>query len=235
MNILVDFDNVLPHMRREGLLNFSSRVVNAIAHRKQRFESRCRLRLYGGWYEHRDLTRQAEELITDIGENFPGVITWSTNKDSGRCLAHVELARSLEVQPGRDLYYTQRTRDFSDQVRCDERKVRSCSESDCPMRLVSELFRQKKCPNARCRTTPADILSKQEQKLTDTMITADLIHLAKSGQLDLAVVSSDDDLWPGIQVALLYGARVIQVHTRSGRPTPAEYTTGLAQYKDASL
>lgn len=67
------------------------------------------------------------------------------------------------------------------------------------------------------------------------MLTADLIHLAKNGQQELAVVSSDDDLWPGIQMALLAGAHVIQVHTRSGRPTPLAYSIGLPYYKQVTL
>ena len=100
---------------------------------------------------------------------------------------------------------------------------------------VTDFFRQKRCPQLGCRTTPGDLLCRQEQKLVDTMITADLIHFAKIGQHDLAVVSSDDDVWPGIQTALLYGARVTQVHTRQGQETRECYTKGLKQYKFTSL
>jgi hypothetical protein len=235
MDVLIDFDNVLPHMKREGLVNVCSRVVNAVANRKMYFAQRCRVRLYGGWYEDQSLTRQAEELITEIEGGFPTVIQWVTNKGSGQCLAKVEMAYSLEVEPARHLFYTHRTRDFSEQVQCNASRLARCGDPDCPMRVVSEFFRLKKCPNPGCRTTPGDLLWKREQKLVDTMLTADLIHLAKVGQHDLAVVSSDDDLWPGIQTALLYGARVIQVHTRAGRETPEAYRSGLVQYKDATL
>jgi hypothetical protein len=235
MDILVDYDNVLPQMKREGLLNFCSRVINAIANRKMHFAQRCRMRLYGGWYETKSLTERAKALITEIQQNFPGVVPWSTNKSSGQSLAKVEMAYSLEVQPGRHLFYTLRVRDFSEPIQCNESRVRRCGEPNCPVRIVSDFFRQKKCPSDGCHTLPGDVLRKQEQKLVDTMITADLIHLAKSGEHDLALVSSDDDLWPGVQTALLYGARVIQVHTREGREMPESYITGLDQYKHTAL
>jgi hypothetical protein len=235
VDILVDFDNVLPQMRREGLLNLASRVVNAIAERKMQFAPQCRVRLYGGWYDGDQLTHQAQDLVTEIGGSFPEVIPWTTKRSSGKCTAQMELACALEVDPGRPLFHTRRTREFTDQLHCDKGRVQRCGETDCSLRILVECFEQKKCANDRCRTTPGDVLKKQEQKLVDTMMTADLVHLAKLGRHDLAVVSSDDDLWPGIQTALLYGARVIQVHTRPGRDTPEDYARGLVQYKDTRL
>ena len=58
------------------------------------------------------------------------------------------------------------------------------------------------------------LLSRREQKLVDTMIVADLIHLASRGETPIGLVSSDDDMWPGILSALNIGASVIHVHTR---------------------
>lgn len=235
MDILIDFDNVLSPMRQEGLVLLCTRVVNAIAERKMQFPLRCRMRLYGGWYENRNLTRQAQALIAEIETHFPGVIPWACKRAVGKCNVQVEIARSLEVEPHRVLFHTRRTRDFYERIQSKNRIVQSCTHSGCRMQTVVDFFNQRKCPEDRCYVTPADLLFKEEQKLVDTMITADLIHLAKCGQHDLAVISSDDDLWPGIQTALLYGARVIQVHTHSDRSTSVDYTSGLKQFKYTNL
>jgi hypothetical protein len=49
-------------------------------------------------------------------------------------------------------------------------------------------------------------------------------------------VSADDDLWPGIQVALLWGARVLHVHPLPGRSTPAQYASlATGSYTQASF
>ena len=235
MDILIDYDNVEPHMRREGLVQLSARIVNAIAERKMQFPVRCRIRLYGGWYENSNLTRQAQDLITEMEVNFPNRVAWRCLRGSGSCVAQLQMARSLEVDPARILYRTLRTREVSEHIKQKKEAAQQCQKQECPVQSTIEFLEKRKCLENSCYRTPADILCKVEQKLVDTMITADLIHLAKTGQHDLAVVSSDDDLWPGIQTALVYGARVIQVHTRADRETPHCYTAGLAQYKDTAL
>ena len=54
------------------------------------------------------------------------------------------------------------------------------------------------------------------QKLVDTMLTADLIQVSRPAATHIAVVTSDDDLWPGIYTALSQGATVHHV-----RPSPS--------------
>jgi hypothetical protein len=97
-------------------------------------------------------------------------------------------------------------------------------QSQCPLAAFDPFLRLKKCPSAGCGVTPIDVLVRAEQKLVDTMLVADLVHLS-SGGAPLIVVSSDDDLWPGIESALLRGARVVQVQTLPGRFTPAHYVS----------
>jgi hypothetical protein len=60
---------------------------------------------------------------------------------------------------------------------------------------------------------PSALISTTEQKLVDSMLTADLIHLAHSGEQFVAIVSSDDDMWPGIITAVHAGAHVLHVQT----------------------
>jgi uncharacterized LabA/DUF88 family protein len=235
MDILVDFDNIDSRTKRAGLYPLCTHLIEVLAGKNLQMPARCRIRLYGGWYERENLTRGAQELSSEIQENFPTAIQWTVNRNSGTCLTQLEMAYSLEADPQRHLFYTHRVRDFSDPVQCDSRVLANCGKADCPLKVVSEFFKLKRCPRQGCYTTPADLMSRREQKLVDTMLTADLIHLAKGGQRELAVVSSDDDLWPGIQTALLAGARVIHVHTRTDRQTPVTYSSGLLHYKQATL
>ena len=50
------------------------------------------------------------------------------------------------------------------------------------------------------------------------MLVVDLVRLAQAASELIVLVSSDDDMWPGIRGALLHGARVLHVHAR--RPPP---------------
>ena len=102
------------------------------------------------------------------------------------------------------------------------------------MRHVADFLEEQRCPGNGCTVRQNDVLQKWEQKLVDTMLVSDLIFLATRGERDLVVVSSDDDIWPGIRTALQLGARVTQVHT-GGRETPADYTRGVNDFWQVSL
>ena len=52
--------------------------------------------------------------------------------------------------------------------------------------------------------------------MVDTMMVADIIHIANRGDESVAVVTSDDDVWPGILSAMIIGTRVLHV-----RPKPS--------------
>jgi uncharacterized LabA/DUF88 family protein len=78
------------------------------------------------------------------------------------------------------------------------------------------------CPEPSCSVAPDAVLQRAEQKLVDTMLTADLIHLSQQGD-DIFVVSTDDDMWPGIRSALNTGCRVYHLHPRRGRSTRYPY------------
>jgi hypothetical protein len=98
------------------------------------------------------------------------------------------------------------------------------------------LLRDSQCPELGCDVDLASVLTKPEQKLVDTMLTVDVLHLARATTEAIVVVSADDDIWPGIQAALLYGARIIHVHSLPGRTTPAHYAAlASGHYRQVSL
>jgi hypothetical protein len=59
------------------------------------------------------------------------------------------------------------------------------------------------------------------------MLTADLIQLTLAGDKIIGIVSSDDDLWPGIMSSLLRGATLLHIHTKPGWRTAGHYLTTL--------
>jgi hypothetical protein len=235
MEILIDYDNVLPHMKKEGLVHLFTRIINSIAERKMHFPEKCRVRMYGGWYEKTSMTQLANELVAEIDDSFPNVVTWACPKEEGKSRVAAEIVKSLEVEPGRILFNTKRKRPFDEKTIVRPGAIENCNKTDCQMGVLVDFFKNRKCSEKSCYKTPGDILIKDEQKLVDTMITADLIHFAKIGSFDLAVVSSDDDLWPGMHTALMYGARVIQVHTRENHGSELTYAIGIKQYKHTFL
>ncbi len=235
MDILVDFDNIDNAMRSKGLQMVCTRMVHAIANKKATMPAMLRFRLYGGWFENESLTRRAQNLSSEIQRDFPSTIRWSGGTRTGTCVAQVEMAYALEIEPARKLTHTFRVRPFDAKIRCRLNLISKCTQSPCPTAAIAAFFNDKKCITQRCYMTPGDFLEKEDQKLADTMLTADLIYLATHGKSDLAVVSSDDDLWPGIQTALLSGARVMHLHTHKERQTRQSYSNGLLQYKETAL
>ena len=73
-----------------------------------------------------------------------------------------------------------------------------------------------------CNLHPKQIISRAEQKIVDTMLTSDMIELCLREE-HFAIASSDDDMLPGISLALTRGASVIHLQTRPGQATAEHY------------
>ncbi len=226
MEILVDYDNLDPQITRDGVWTLCTRISSVIANHRQVAPERCRVRLYGGWYDGSQLTRLAQRLGADIDREFPGTMRWQSGGKVTNCVTQAELAVSLQVEPRRHLFQTYRVRNFCTQLSCNSVVFENCPEDWCPMREVEAFLRERRCPGESCTVRQEDVLRRGEQKLIDTMITSDLIFLATQGQKDLVVVSSDDDIWPGIRTALELGATITLVHTKK-RLVPNDYSSGL--------
>lgn len=58
---------------------------------------------------------------------------------------------------------------------------------------------------------------RDEQKMVDTLLVADMAsHAMMNKASDVVVVSSDIDMWPGVLLALRIGCGVTHIHTKSG-------------------
>ena len=184
---------------------------------------RCRIRLYGGWFDGAAHSPQAKRLIPEIDQAFPQAVMWSARGWSAKCITQVEMAVGLEADPGRHLFRTLRKRPYKSQLLFNETFTEDCSDDGCPMRVVAKFLQDQRCPRSNCSVTQGDVLSKWEQKLVDTMLVSDLILLASRKEEDLVVVSSDDDIWPGVRTAVHLGAQVTLIHTGMQFPSTLNF------------
>lgn len=71
-------------------------------------------------------------------------------------------------------------------------------------------------------------MTRSEQKLVDTMLSADLMCTATQSPGVAIVVTNDDDLWPAIHTSVRLGTVVHHVHPVAGRRTPTPYASTLS-------
>lgn len=227
MIVLVDYDNVGKLERQRGLKSIVDRLFQKIGATAFSHGQLVQIRLYGGWYQGRRLSKRAQRLATEIGRDFPCPYDFGVGGAPKTVRVTVDLARSLMIDPGSELFNTYRIRGTPEGLRPAPLPYSGChSPGTCPLIPLHSLLRKGVCPEAECSVALEDVVNRAEQKLVDTMLTTDLIHKAAPSQ-SIAVVSSDDDLWPGIRMALHLGATVHHVHPQPGRRTPVFYSRGV--------
>lgn len=224
MVILVDYDNVEPTDRARGVFNVVARVLDAIGRSWFTDGQHVRFRMYGGWYGGLRLTPRAQDLTADLQRTLPFPFTLANGSSKVRLRVSGELAHGLAADPGGVLVNTFRVEAAEiGRLKCSIAPYSGCADPrGCGLLPALDVVRGEACPVVGCSVGLSHVLTKPQQKLVDTMLTADLIHFATHGERSVGVVSSDDDLWPGIKAALLHGARVAHVHTKLGG-TPMAY------------
>lgn len=212
MTILVDYDNLTETQRRLGLSLVAERILDRISKSKVMLGNNAHFRLYGGWYEGPNLSRRAQSLSAEIQRDFPKMISVG----SGSVHVTTELALSLDVDPTTHFHHTFRKQSPPLDVRCHDPKLRGCTAGSCAILPTQQFLGSGKCPEPSCGLRVEDLLFRSSQKLVDTMLTADLLSVANREIEPIAVVSSDDDLWPGLYGVLCTGHAAVQIHTRPG-------------------
>jgi len=182
-------------------------------------ERRVDARLYGGWFYRDLLSRHAQRLLEQLPQGQLVMTLGVSGSGRGKWMeVSVEMARSLACDPKTELTHTFRPRSTPPNLYCQPRPFVGCVTPDtCKLQLICKLIGTGCCPIARCNASLSAVLRLAEQKLVDSMVVADLIYFAHNTQEHLAVVSGDDDLWPGIRAALLGGARVTHLVPRRHR------------------
>lgn len=224
MIALVDYDNIPRIERNRGLAQLAHRIANVIGPAPFAAEPSLRLRLYGGWFNKSNASRNAQALVAELGATFPIQMVVSDATSSIKLPCRAEMAYSLACDPGVTVTHTYRPRSLPPALTCSAPPFTGCANPGaCPVVPLHDFFHSGQCSVVSCAVSPEVILTKPEQKLVDSMIIADLIHLTRASTEQLAVVSTDDDILPGIRLALLQGARLIHVHPAPGRAVASHY------------
>lgn len=222
MIVLVDYDNV--RLGRKGPRYFVTRLLDGVGVRRCSGEAAVRCRLYGGWFDGARLSKRAQRLVPEIRGVFPRRVTVSDGDGAVRVRVTMELASSL-VGDGVALTHTYRRRSLPAGLACARPPFAGCaSPSRCAVAGVAPFVDGDECPHPGCGVTPRAVLGRNEQKLVDSMLVVDLVRLAQASE-SIVLVSSDDDMWPGIRGALLHGAHVLHVHARTDPPQYRPLTT----------
>ena len=224
MTFLVDYDNLHVLVRRRGTRHVITRLLDALGLWQTTWGRRVSCRLYGGWLHESASSRDAQSLVPDLQREFPRMMSVQGTDGLNNVLVKAELARSLACDPAVVLTHTYRPRSLPRRLRCEPAPFSGCAApSNCPIVNVDPFIRNADCPDSDCTIEPGNVLSRAEQKLVDSMLIVDLIHLADMTSGPLVVVSADEDLWPGIRFALLRGAHVIHVIPSRSRVCLSRY------------
>ena len=226
MDVLVDYYNLSQRLRRDSIISVVDRITSALVPLYlPSDERRIDIRLYGGWYDDQTPTRDAQSISKTLRGHFPSLIYAAPEKRS--IVVNADLAYSIKSDPAHHLWYTLRSKaaprgiDFLDPASV------GCAFPDrCPLRPGYDFFVRGDCIEDSCEVEAPLVVRRREQKLVDAMMAADVFFNAHLHEPKVAVVTSDDDLWPAIRTALQIGMSIVHVHTEKGRSTKAHYVHG---------
>lgn len=228
MRVLVDYDNITKLDRSRGLVVIVNKIFSSIPNLNLPIKANASVRLYGGWYNHGNITHKAQLLSAEIANNFPIVIPYPPT--SSKIIVNVELAFSILIAPREHILETYRIRSYPTDLKCDDPRNHGCTTISCPINHIYKFINTGSCDNQCCTIRPNQILYKGEQKLVDSMINSDLFYLSMSNESPIILVSSDDDFWPGIRTALELSTRLIQLHTKNNYLLPKAYLQHTNHY-----
>ena len=227
--MFIDYANVQSMVRQKGVEGVIRRILHLLPEDVLPPGTRVATRLYGGWYDEDRLSVAAQKLNRDIEDRFPSVVPLLMSGRRSGIRVSAELALALSISPTVDLMNTYRVRSAPRNLRAVDYPFARCvSSSSCPLHGTHHLLRKNRCPEARCPVRLRDVITRPEQKLVDTMLTADLVYAARRPSMAI-VASNDDDLWPAIHTAVNLGTTVHHVHPVVGRRTPDIYAATVAK------
>lgn len=236
MQILVDYDNLPPLLSRNGPRLVADRIQERLFTAAPQLipgDVRLDFRFYGGWHSRNAQSKRAIELLANLVSDFPSIVF---DRSRGRRITiSGSLAESLLALPQQILTHTYRVRSDAPRLQCVDGNAIGCLRSSCPTLVLQPLFRNRSCPEAGCVRGLDELVSRVEQKLVDTMLVTDMIYLAHQGVRALAVVSSDDDLWPGMLGAMAGGTTIVHLTTKYVSSAPTYLGTMQPKYITAPI
>lgn len=210
--VFIDYDNLRNDQKAGGVYQIVSKTFFRVLAKSDGFHGICEVRVYGGWFEEIDMTKQALEVSAELQKEFPKIIRLPGADGNDITLRTIaDLAQSLMEDPGHGLFNTYRKKGKPTNIRVQSPDNIGCSITECPLPLTKKLLKSGKCPNPSCSLSRNDLVYRHEQKTVDTMLTCDLIYAIDNFER-IILVSSDDDFLPAIRIALKRGASVFRFH-----------------------
>lgn len=218
--VLVDYDNVDRSHTVAGPVSLAKMLVTLLPYAIITRHQGVTVRLYGGWRSNGTLTNFAQNLVPDIHCQSPTVVSVMDSGVPLKVRLTVELAQG-PIGSSSSLEQTfVKNRGLRNFRSRSSPRPECVNSSSCGLQLFSGLTHATQCGNPGCNSKLADVFVRDEQKMVDTLIVADIAHQAFAAKAtDVVVVSSDTDMWPGVLLALRAGCAVTHIHTKHGLRT----------------
>lgn len=240
--ILVDYDNLDRAITRAGPVALARTLAPLVPAGVLTVHDSINVRLYGGWRSQGAPTIAAQQLIPNIRADCPTVLPIRTPHGVTKSLRlNVELADGpigSTILLQETLARNRGLRRF----RARSLTAHECTRpSNCGLNAFLHASHQTECQEPGCSVRLADLLVRDEQKMVDTLLVADVAELALAQRSPhVVLVSSDTDMWPAVLLALRIGSNVIHIHTTAGWRTQGHLmgtlSTGLpGQYHQLSV
>lgn len=212
MYVLIDYDNVPSALWSPGPIEAASAICAQLPAAVIGSEPDLVVRLYGGWKTNSVSTQRAQGLMAHLTMGHTYIQRPGHSTDAKKIRFVVQLA--LGPIGGNGVFATTLQTDRPLRSFRPKPNPAGCVSSDaCGMRSIGDLRHNTPCSEGACAITAKDVLVRDEQKMVDTLMVADLAHITFVDKHDdVVVVSSDADIWPGILLAIKGGCAVTQVH-----------------------
>jgi hypothetical protein len=221
LKVLVDYDNVPASVWAPGPVSAAAALCDHLPASVVGSESELTVRLYGGWKTASQSTHRAQQLIPQL---TAGSHIYIPRPGHAHGAKQIRLLVQLALSPlgSQSQFETTLAKDRS--IRSFRPKSQNVpcglQPSACGLGFLSNLTHRTPCSAANCTLTPQQLLVRDEQKMVDTLMVADMAHAVfVDGDRDIVVVTSDTDIWPGVLLAIKGGCAVTQIH-----PTPTGKT-----------
>jgi uncharacterized LabA/DUF88 family protein len=233
LKILVDYDNVSPNLKVGGPVTLAKILAKKLKTELFYRHTSITVRIYGGWRSKKGLTQIATNLKLSISKESPAVIQYENEgvRSSKRLIVELaEMPIGTSVQLKETYVKDRNIRKF----RAKEHGWDGCENpSGCGFKAYEKINHSTQCPYGSCKIALEDVFVRDEQKMVDTLIVADIAKLAFSGAAtDIVIVSSDVDMWPGVLLALNAGCSVTHFHTALGASTQRHLLETLSRGMD---
>lgn len=210
---LVDYYNVAP-LRKGVKVTYEDHksavdsLVAALLQAAQLLEpqpTELHVRLYGGWFSSlTDSTTPDRDCLGAIARRY-----FPTRR---RTRVFLEPADSLLALPNEFLPHTIRAwQGFMPFDLADIASTCPLGKAQCAAIELGE-WKRGRCPKIGiCGVQSRDVVATRRQKLVDTAIVADTIHISSRPECWVAPVSNDDDIIPGIITAKQWSERTFLI------------------------